>query len=75
MIDKILKTIEKVDGRRRVQIFRSDTGLYGFGEDEKIADYDGNPAWAPITFSGVYDSEATAAKEACAKIDWLKTHT
>jgi len=71
---KTVKTLFSPDGRRRVDIYRRDDGLFGFGE---LARYEGGSLtgdgyWAPLgAYSTITETAEAAEREARASVAWL----
>jgi hypothetical protein len=70
---RIVKTLFRGDGERRVEIYERDDGLFSFTEDMRALTYDGEPCWTPVwpSPSPICDSAETAESEALARVDWL----
>jgi hypothetical protein len=83
MGDTVLKTLTHLDGKRRVVIVQRDNGLFGFEEEHLVRVYDEQtyPDWDEMVWSppphrvsfGIFDSPATAEREARDRIAWLRT--
>ena len=72
MARQVLKTLISADGEHRVQIFKRADGLFGFSEDVRADDADGERCWIPWPSpSSICGSAEIAEAEARARIDWL----
>jgi hypothetical protein len=68
---KILKTILRADGKRRVLILQRDDGLYGFREESGYDSPQGK-RWAALApHATICDTIDHAENEARSSIDWL----
>jgi hypothetical protein len=71
---KILKTIVRADGKRRVLFLQRDDGLYGFREESSYDSPQGK-RWAALPpHATICDTMEHAEREARAAIDWLISH-
>ena len=68
---RILKTILRADGKRRVLILQRDDGLYGFSEESGYDSPQGKRSAALPPHATICDSMEHAEKEARAAVDWL----
>jgi hypothetical protein len=85
MTDRIIETIERPDGRKRVYIVQRADGIYSFRiQEPEDASYLGPGTfvwpdgflqeagwWPPGPYLGFYDSAETAKWEALCKVEWL----
>jgi len=68
---RILRTILRADGKRRVLILQRDDGLYGFREESSYDSPQGK-RWAALApHATICDSVEHAESEARFTIDWL----
>jgi hypothetical protein len=71
---KILKTILRADGKRRVLILQRDDGLFGFREESSYDSPQGK-RWAALPpYATICDTMEHAESEARLAIDWLISH-
>jgi hypothetical protein len=73
MSDRVVRTFNSPDGKRRVLIVQRNNGSFGY-EEEYFSEHPEELCWCPLTqrpFS-ICDSEATALREAFGRIDWLQ---
>ena len=70
--DSCVRVLQDSEGKRRVRIFRCNTGTYYF-EDEYFSEHPLERCWIPIRGGavGFYDSEQTALRKVKANVDWL----
>ena len=73
MSDEEVKEIYNADKKRRVIIYRNDSGTYGYAQ-EYFSEDPFEMCWIPSggEVVGFYDSAETAEIEARGNIDWLK---
>jgi hypothetical protein len=72
LLAETVKVFNSADGRARVAIIRRADGFYEFvAEAER--EIDGFTAWVPDGGAGIYDSAATALREAAGQIVWLRS--
>lgn len=73
---KTVKTIASPDGKHRIDIERSDAGLYRYVtfSDRYRADEDfqNPPFWTIERFSGLYETAEAAEANATAEFPWLR---
>jgi hypothetical protein len=74
MADQRLQEIYSRDGKRRVVIYRRDTGTF-FYDQEHFSEHPLELCWIPLRQVpiGVYESQLRAEEEARANVDWLIT--
>lgn len=74
MLEEILKEIYDADKKRRVLIYRTDTGKFSYTQ-EYFSEHPFEMCWIPTggKMIGIYDTEKTAGIEARVNIDWLKS--
>jgi hypothetical protein len=71
-MQEVIKTIVRSDGKRRVQIYRREDGLFSFIEEQRLRDRDGEPRWRSFPpFAAVCDSPEASEQQARAAIGWL----
>ncbi len=71
-MQEVIKTIVRSDGKRRVQIYRREDGLFSFVEEQRLRDLDGEPRWRPFPpFAAVCDSPEASEQQARAAIGWV----
>jgi hypothetical protein len=71
---KIMKSILRTDGKRRVLIIHRDDGLYGFREESSYDSPQGK-CWAALPpHATICDTMEHAESEARSAIDWLISH-
>lgn len=71
-----VKTFQRSDGKRRLDIFIRDDGYYEFVEEgEKYEDFVKEYYWAPIQFSGIYGTMEEAERDARRVIQWLRENS
>jgi len=71
-MQEVIKTIVRSDGKRRVQIYRREDGLFSFIEEQRLRDLDGEPRWRPFPpFAALSDSAEACEQQARAAIGWL----
>ena len=70
--NRVLRSIETVDGMRCVDFFIRPDGSYGFEEYRR--DMEDARGWFPIGFhaEGKFSSEEEAEERAVAVVSWLK---
>ena len=68
---KILKTILRADGKRRVLIIQRDDGLFGFREESSYDSPQGKRWVALPPHATICDTMEHAESEARAAVDWL----
>jgi len=69
---QILKTFISADGECRVQVFKRPDGMFGFSEDVRTYNADGERCWTPASSSPICGSAEIAEMEARARIVWLR---
>lgn len=69
--ERIIKTIERTDGKSRLFIFKRDDGLYRY-EGEAEQEEDGEVFVAPCDFSGLYETADEAERTASVEVLWLR---
>jgi hypothetical protein len=71
-----IRKVKSSDGKRRMNLYARDDGLFCFAEfSEEIDDpeYSGRETyWIPRLESGLYDSAQAAERDAYAQIPWLR---
>lgn len=75
---KVIKVLEAVDGKSRVNILERNDGLFEFRayiEKSDDGPYSSGPYWSPTLDSGIYSSAEFAERDARAQVHWLKSPT
>jgi len=74
MTHRLIKTIVRPDGKRRVLIYERSDGDFEF-EEQKFSDDPLEMSWMPISRrrKSTCDSAETAEREARDRIEWLRT--
>jgi hypothetical protein len=68
----IVKTLVSPDGKRRVQIYQREDGLFAFVEEKRVSDRDGEARWRPYPFFAAHcDSVEASEQQARAAIGWV----
>lgn len=73
---ELIKTITSADGKNRIDIERSETGLYRYVTfDDRYRhdpDFQVPPFWTLDAFSGLYESAEAAEADARGDLPWLR---
>ena len=72
---KIVKVIEKGDGKSKVNVLERNDGLFEFRayvEQHDDGPYSSGPYWSPTFYSGLYASAEEAERDALNQVHWLR---